>query len=227
MYAIVDVAGQQFKVEKDQKIFVHRLEGNEGDRVEFDRVLLIDNGDKVLIGEPVIEGAMVSGKIIYHLKGDKINVFKKKRRKGYEVSRGHRQLLSQVLIEKITEKGAKKKETVKEEKPEPKMKAEVKSKDKTIAPKADQIPGKKTTRTKRAGKVGDTKAKSADKPADKKPAGPKKAAAKKSDAKPKTGVKTASPKTRSKATTGKTDSGKKNVVKKTTPKKTGTKEDSA
>jgi len=87
MYAIVDMAGQQFKVEKDQKIYVHRLGGEEGDKVEFDKVLLIENDGKVLVGVPVIKGAMVSGKIIAHLKDDKVKVFKKKRRKGYKVLR--------------------------------------------------------------------------------------------------------------------------------------------
>ena len=108
MYAIVDIAGQQFKVEKDQQVFVHRLEGKEGDKVEFDKVLLIDNKGKVAVGAPSIDGAKVTGKILQHLKGDKVIVFKKKRRKGYKVRNGHRQFLSQVLIEKIEEKGAKK-----------------------------------------------------------------------------------------------------------------------
>jgi len=123
MYAIVDVAGQQFKVEKEQKIYVHRLEGAEGDMVEFDRVLLIEDGDKILIGEPTIDGALVSGKIISHLKGEKVKVFKKKRRKGYQVLKGHRQYLSQILIENIVDKGGKKKETTKKvsPKPEPKV----------------------------------------------------------------------------------------------------------
>ncbi len=82
MYAIVDVAGQQFKVTKDQKIFVHRLNGEEGDKVEFDKVLLIDNDDKVEVGVPVIKGALIRGKILEHMKGDTVKVFKKKRRKG-------------------------------------------------------------------------------------------------------------------------------------------------
>lgn len=106
MIAIVDVAGKQFKVTKDQKIFVNRLEGKKGDKVEFDKVLLIDNNDKVEVGEPVIKGAMIKGKILDHLKGDKVKVFKKKRRKGYKVLKGHRDHLTQVLIEEIKEKGA-------------------------------------------------------------------------------------------------------------------------
>jgi len=102
MYAIVDMAGQQFKVEQGQEVFVHRLEGKEGDQMEFEKVLLIDNDGKVQVGTPVVEGAKVSAKILSHLRGDKVIVFKKKRRKGYQKSNGHRQDLSKVLIEKIT-----------------------------------------------------------------------------------------------------------------------------
>ncbi len=102
MYAIVDMAGQQFKVEQGQEVFVHRLEGKEGDKMEFEKVLLIDNDGKVKVGKPVVKGAKVSAKIVSHLRGDKVIVFKKKRRKGYQKSNGHRQDLSKVLIEKIT-----------------------------------------------------------------------------------------------------------------------------
>ena len=109
MYAIVDIAGQQYKVEKDQKIFVHRIEGEEGSKVDFNKVLLIDNDSKVVVGTPVIEGALVSAKILGHLKGDTVIVFKKKKRKGYQKSNGHRQYLSQLVIEDIIEKGAKSK----------------------------------------------------------------------------------------------------------------------
>jgi large subunit ribosomal protein L21 len=101
MYAIVDIAGQQFKVEKDQKLFVHRLEEEAGKKVTFDKVLLIDNEGKVNVGTPVIEGAKVTATILEHLKGDKVIVFKKKRRKGYQVANGHRQYLTQIQIEKI------------------------------------------------------------------------------------------------------------------------------
>lgn len=114
MYAIVEIAGQQFKVEKDQHVYVHRLEGKEGDKVQFNNVLLIDNGGKVNVGAPAIAGAAVSAKIVEHLKGDKVVVFKKKRRKGYKVKNGHRQYLTEIVIEKIAEKGAK---AVKAEKP--------------------------------------------------------------------------------------------------------------
>jgi len=101
MYAIVDIAGQQFKVEKEQEIFVHRLEGEEGANVTFDKVLLIDNSGKVKVGTPNVEGASISAKILSHMKGDKVIVFKKKRRKGYQKSNGHRQYLSKIQIEDI------------------------------------------------------------------------------------------------------------------------------
>ena len=107
MYAIVEIAGQQFKVAKDQKVFVHRLQGEEGSNVSFDNVLLLDDG-KVTIGAPAIEGAAVTAKILSHLKGDKVIVFKKKRRKGYRVKNGHRQSFTQIQIESIVAKGAKK-----------------------------------------------------------------------------------------------------------------------
>ncbi len=106
MYAIVDIAGQQFKVEKDQKLFVHRLEGEEGNNVNFDRVLLIDSGSKISVGDPLVKGAEVSAKIISHMKADKVLVFKKKRRKGYQKLNGHRQYMTQIQIESITEAGA-------------------------------------------------------------------------------------------------------------------------
>ena len=102
MYAIVEIAGQQFKVEKDQKIFVHRLEGEEGASLDFDKVLLIEDGKKIKVGTPLVEGAKVSAKILSHLKGDKVIVFKKKRRKGYKVKNGHRQYLTKISIESIT-----------------------------------------------------------------------------------------------------------------------------
>ena len=107
MYAIVDIAGQQFKVEKEQKLFVHRIEGKEESKVSFDDVLLIETNEKVTIGTPVIEGAKVTAKILEHMKGDKVVVFKKKRRKGYQTLNGHRQLFTQIVIENIEEKGQK------------------------------------------------------------------------------------------------------------------------
>ena len=101
MYAIVEIAGQQFKVEKGQELFVHRLSGKEGDKVEFDKVLLKDDKGKITVGKPTIDKAKVTAKIIEHLKGDKVIVFKKKRRKGYKVKNGHRQYLTKIAIEKI------------------------------------------------------------------------------------------------------------------------------
>lgn len=102
MYAIVDIAGQQFKIEKDKQIYVHRLEGNEGDNVTFNKVMLIDNDSKVNVGTPFVEGASVTAKIVSHLKGDKVIVFKKKRRKSYQKENGHRQFFSKILIEEIS-----------------------------------------------------------------------------------------------------------------------------
>jgi large subunit ribosomal protein L21 len=101
MYAIVDIAGQQFKVEKDQQLFVHRLASEEGASVSFDQVLLVDNGGKVQVGAPTVSGASVSAKVLSHLKGDKVIVFKKKRRKGYQKSNGHRQQFTKIQIEGI------------------------------------------------------------------------------------------------------------------------------
>jgi large subunit ribosomal protein L21 len=101
MYAIVDIAGQQFKVENGQQLFVHRLPEAEGAKVTFDNVLLVDNKGKVQVGAPTVSGASVSAKVLTHLKGDKVIVFKKKRRKGYQKSNGHRQQFTQIQIEGI------------------------------------------------------------------------------------------------------------------------------
>ncbi len=111
MYAIVEIAGQQFKVERGNKVYVHRLDANEGAKVEFDKVFLIENEGKISIGSPTVEGAKVSATIIEHLKGDKVIVFKKLRRKGYQKWNNHRQHLTQILIQGILSKG----ESVKEE----------------------------------------------------------------------------------------------------------------
>ena len=102
MYAIVEIAGQQFKVNKDQKIFVHRQEGEIGDKLSFDKVYLIDNDNDIKVGMPVVEGASVNASIVSHDRGDKVLVFKKKRRKGYQKLNGHRQDFTQILIEDIT-----------------------------------------------------------------------------------------------------------------------------
>lgn len=117
MYAIVEIAGQQFKVEKDQKVFVHRLATEEGKTVSFDNVLLIGDGNNITLGAPAIDGAQVGAKVLSHLKGDKVIVFKKKRRKGYRVKNGHRQALTEIVIESIVASGAKKAEKTEKAKP--------------------------------------------------------------------------------------------------------------
>jgi len=137
MYAIVEIAGQQFKVEKDQQIFVHRLDSKEGAKVIFENVLLIEAGGKVKVGSPNVSGAKVTAKVLEHLKGDKVVVFKKKRRKGYRVKNGHRQYLSKIEIQKIDEKIAAKKAVPK----------------KKVKPKAKKAPVKKTTAKKTTKKV--------------------------------------------------------------------------
>ena len=135
MYAIVEIAGQQFKVVQDQKLFVHRLADKEGDKVSFDKVYLLDDGKKVTLGAPAITGASVEAKVVSHLKGDKVIVFKKKRRKGYRVKNGHRQALTELVIEKIQASGAKAKATpAKAEKAAP-VKTEKKATAKKVAAK--------------------------------------------------------------------------------------------
>ncbi len=153
MYAIVEIAGQQFKVEKDQQVFVHRLDGAEGSKVEFDNVLLIDNDGKIKVGAPAISGAKVTAKVLGHMKGDKVIVFKKKRRKGYRVKNGHRQSFTQILIQKIEEKAAAKKAAPKKAAEKPKAEAKPAAK-KTAAkkPAAKKTTTKKTTAKKAAPK---------------------------------------------------------------------------
>ena len=125
MYAIVEIAGQQFKVAQDQKEYVHRLKGEEGSKVTFDNVFLLDDNGTISIGAPAIKGAAVTAKILGHLKGDKVIVFKKKRRKGYIKKNGHRQALTEIQIESIAASAPKKAEAPKAEAP----KAEAVSKD--------------------------------------------------------------------------------------------------
>jgi large subunit ribosomal protein L21 len=124
MYAIVEIAGQQFKVERGTKVYVHRLDANEGAKIEFDKVLLVDNGGKVQVGTPSIDGAKVAATVLSHLKGDKVIVFKKKRRKGYQKSNGHRQQLTQILVQGILAKGETLKDEIAVEKKAPKAKVE-------------------------------------------------------------------------------------------------------
>ena len=151
MYAIVEIAGHQFKVEKDQKVFVNRLTTEEGKKVDFDNVLLIGDGSNVTLGAPAIDGAQVSAKVLKHLKGDKVIVFKKKRRKGYRVKNGHRQALTEIVIESITASGAKKSAPKKETK---------KAEPKAVAPKTEvkkAAPKAKPTAKKATGKADDLK----------------------------------------------------------------------
>jgi large subunit ribosomal protein L21 len=115
MYAIVNIAGQQMKVAKDQQVYVNRLPNKTGDKVTFDEVLLVDNDGKISVGAPAVKGASVSAKIVEHLKGDKVIIFKKKRRKGYQTRNGHRQLLTKIAIDGISIGGAQKAAAKKEE----------------------------------------------------------------------------------------------------------------
>ncbi|GJQ07315.1 50S ribosomal protein L21 [Capnocytophaga cynodegmi] len=141
MYAIVEIAGQQFKVSKDQKVFVHRLQNQEGEKVAFNNVLLLDNNGTITVGAPAIDGASVEAKVVKHLKGDKVIVFKKKRRKGYKVKNGHRQYLTEILIENIIASGAAVKPAKtekKEEKHSKSVKADDLKKIEGIGPKASE-----------------------------------------------------------------------------------------
>ena len=135
MYAIVEIAGQQFKVAKDQKVYVHRLQEKEGSKVTFDKVMLVEDKGNVTVGAPAIEGAAVTAKILGHLKGDKVIVFKKKRRKGYKKKNGHRQYLSEIQIESIAASGAKKATAKKAA--APKKEAKVEAPETKEAPKAE------------------------------------------------------------------------------------------
>jgi large subunit ribosomal protein L21 len=101
MYAIVDIAGQQFKVEAGKKIYVHRLQDEVGASISFEKVLLTDNEGVVKVGAPYVEGSVVKATVLDHVKGNKVLVFKKKRRKGYQKMNGHRQCLTQIQIESI------------------------------------------------------------------------------------------------------------------------------
>ena len=136
MNAIVKISGKQFKVAKDTKLFVNRIDAKEGSKVSFDDVLLIDNGSKVIVGNPVVKDASVEAKVLKHLKDDKVIVFKKKRRKGYRVKNGHRQALTEIIIEKVTEKTAKAKPAKKSEESKAPKAKKAAPKAKKAAPKA-------------------------------------------------------------------------------------------
>jgi large subunit ribosomal protein L21 len=157
MYAIVEIAGQQFKVEEGKKIFVHRLDIEEGKQIDFNQVLLIEDEGKVTVGEPVIKDASVQAKVIENVRGDKVIVFKKKRKKGYRVKNGHRQNFTQVEIISINGKTSPKKQAAKKEvevKAEEPVK-EKKAATKKAAPKKTEAadkPATKKTPAKKAAK---------------------------------------------------------------------------
>jgi len=115
MYAIVEIAGHQYKVEKDQQVFVNRLDAEEGKKVKFDRVLLVDKGGDVTVGAPAVDGMAVHAVVERHLKGDKVLIFKKKRRKGYQKLNGFRASLTEIKITDIKKAAAKKKAAPKKE----------------------------------------------------------------------------------------------------------------
>ncbi len=206
MFAIVEVAGQQFKVQKDQNIFVHRLEEKEGQKIVLEKVLLVEDKGTALVGTPVVEGYQVKATVLAHVKGDKILVFKKKRRKGYQVLNGHRQAFTEIHIDTIEKGKATKKETEKKEtataKPASTTKKTASKTKETTKPAA-----KKTTAKAKTGEAGSTA----------KTTKPKASAAKKT-----TATSTKSTKTKAaakpKATAAKTGT-KKTVVKKDTGSK--------
>jgi large subunit ribosomal protein L21 len=165
MYAIVEIAGQQFKVEAGNKIFVHRLEAEEGNQVEFDQVLLIEDDGKITIGEPTIKDAVIEGKILDHMRGDKVIVFKKKRKKGYRIKNGHRQNFTQVEIISINANGSDKKATSKKE--EVKV-TEVKIKEEPVKEKKAAAKKPAETKEKAAAKKTAVKKTTVKKPAAKK-----------------------------------------------------------
>ena len=146
MYAIVEIAGQQIKVEKDQRYFVNRLKGKEGEKVVFDNVLLLEDKGKISVGAPAVKGAHVTAKIEHHLKDDKVIVFKKKRRKGYQVKNGHRQHLSEISIQGISTKAPAKKAEAKSADEKPKATTKAASPKKATAKKetTKKVVAKKT-----------------------------------------------------------------------------------
>jgi large subunit ribosomal protein L21 len=165
MYAIVEIAGQQFKVERGNKLYVHRLEANEGDKLEFTEVLLTDNAGKITVGNPTVEGARVAATVIGHLKGDKVIVFKKKRRKGYQKWNNHRQSFTQILIQGVLANGEKLSDEL------------------AFAPRVPRVQGLRSKPT--AAPVAEVVAEAPAKKAPAKKAAPKKAAAKKTTTKKK------------------------------------------
>ncbi len=141
MFAIVEIVGQQFKIVKDQKVFVHRLSSKEGAKVSFDKVLLLDDNGNVTLGAPAIEGASVEAKVLRHLKGDKVIVFKKKRRKGYEKKNGHRQSFTEIVIEAIMTTGGVKKASSSKKEVAPKVEKFAEVAEEKATPKASKKEG--------------------------------------------------------------------------------------
>jgi large subunit ribosomal protein L21 len=133
MYAIVDIGGQQFKVKKEDKVCINRIKGEVGSKVDLDKVLFINSEGNVKIGTPYLKDAVVTGKILSHFKDKKIRIFKKKRRKGYQVLNGHRQFLTEVLIEDISEKRTSREAKAETQPPEKQVKA------KPAAPKKETV----------------------------------------------------------------------------------------
>jgi large subunit ribosomal protein L21 len=139
MYAVVEIQGSQFKVKKDQKLFVNRIDAKEGSKITFDNVLLLDDGKKVQVGKPNLSGTSVEAKVVAHIKDDKVIVFKKKRRKGYKVKNGHRQPITEIIIQGIGEKKTPPKKEVSSEKALAAKKAPAVKK----APAAKKVPATK------------------------------------------------------------------------------------
>ena len=167
MYAIVEIAGQQFKVEEGKKIFVHRMDAAEGENVEFEKVLLLDRDGVVSVGEPVIENTIVEGKVLSHVRGDKVIIFKKKRRKGYQKRTGHRQDFTQVEIMSIGARGAEKKKAA--PKAEKKVAEKPAEEVKEVKAEAKKAPAKKAAEKKAPAEKKET-AKAPAKKSTKKPA---------------------------------------------------------
>ncbi len=172
MYAIVDIAGQQYKVEKEQKVFVHRLENEIGSSVVFEKVLMIDDNGQIKIGKPILKDAGVSATVLDHLRGDKVLVFHKKRRKGYKKLNGHRQYFSQVIIHDISEDKSNLKITEFKQEPKIEVKETVKVEKKVKVKKVVEEPKavKKAPAKKVAAKASTKKVEAPAKKAEKKPA---------------------------------------------------------
>jgi large subunit ribosomal protein L21 len=157
MYAIVEIGGQQHKVKKAQKLYVNLLESEEGTNLEFDKVLLVDNGTDVTVGLPFVEGTRVSAKVMSHVKDDKIHIFKHKRRKGYRRFNGHRQPLTELFIHGILGKGETLKEDLAPKKVAKKAKAESHVDETSVEAPKKKVAAKKKAAPKAEGKKPATK----------------------------------------------------------------------